>query len=568
MSSLTIWSRLEPRNREFTMERALQAQVRDPLWMLTRQWQTGEFLGDDAGSPVAATVRTESVPLTSFRPGLPAAGAPVQALDAAPPLEVHVEREAAPPGLRASIALGLRFEALWTEEGGSASDLAAFQAEYPVPAVAPAGEVEDADSGRWRALAAGRALDGAALAAAAVGVADLQTVPPIPSFASGATRTAAAAALERLRDHAAALVSEPEGDSSWSPERLEHDFSVGSESATGSLQLAAPRFGGGHLDWYSFSAVAGALGTPGSTPAQVEQRSFIPNGISFRGMPNSRWWDFEDGAVNFGELDVEHVDLAKLVTMEFALISGDDWFQLPLSVPAGTLTHVETLIVSDCFGERTILAPSGEQVEAGAQPWRMFALSGIDPARDLLLVPPVLGDVLDGPELEQVLFVRDEMAAMGWAIERTLFGSLDRPVDGYARWQERLAADPPPPARTRGPDEPPVEYLAGTEVPDNWIPMVPVPESASTFRFRRGVMGGPTPTPARGRVLEPERNRYYVEDNAIPREGVRVDRRFRRTRWADGSTWVWLARRASIGRGEAGSGLEFDAVREVPPEQP
>ena len=30
-------------------DRALRAEVRDPLWMLTRQWQMGEFQGDDAG---------------------------------------------------------------------------------------------------------------------------------------------------------------------------------------------------------------------------------------------------------------------------------------------------------------------------------------------------------------------------------------------------------------------------------------------------------------------------------------------------------------------------------------
>ena len=35
-------------------DRALRAEVRDALWMLTRQWQLGEFRGDDAGSPVLA----------------------------------------------------------------------------------------------------------------------------------------------------------------------------------------------------------------------------------------------------------------------------------------------------------------------------------------------------------------------------------------------------------------------------------------------------------------------------------------------------------------------------------
>ena len=57
--SITTWTRLEPLPREGSMTRSLQAQVRDPLWFLTRQWQVGEFLGDDAGSPVQATLGLE-----------------------------------------------------------------------------------------------------------------------------------------------------------------------------------------------------------------------------------------------------------------------------------------------------------------------------------------------------------------------------------------------------------------------------------------------------------------------------------------------------------------------------
>ena len=125
------------------MERALQAQVRDPLWMLTRQWQVGEFLADDAGSPISATVRTESARLTSFRPGTAAAGqGPVQPISAAPPLEVHAQREATAPSLRAAIALGLRFEALLTDEGAGAH-AGAFRAAYPIAAAAPANEIAD-----------------------------------------------------------------------------------------------------------------------------------------------------------------------------------------------------------------------------------------------------------------------------------------------------------------------------------------------------------------------------------------------------------------------------------------
>ena len=58
-----FWNRLEGRPRRDDFSRALRAELRDPLWLLTRQWQTGEFIGEDAGSPVTAKIawRTDQV---------------------------------------------------------------------------------------------------------------------------------------------------------------------------------------------------------------------------------------------------------------------------------------------------------------------------------------------------------------------------------------------------------------------------------------------------------------------------------------------------------------------------
>jgi hypothetical protein len=50
-----LWNRLEGRPRTTDFDRALRAEVRDALWLLTRQWQVGEFRGSDGGSPVTAT---------------------------------------------------------------------------------------------------------------------------------------------------------------------------------------------------------------------------------------------------------------------------------------------------------------------------------------------------------------------------------------------------------------------------------------------------------------------------------------------------------------------------------
>ena len=69
MASITSWMRLEPRSRDAEMRTTLQARVYDPLWLLARQWQLGEFQGEDNGSPVMARWRAESAQLTRYYAG-------------------------------------------------------------------------------------------------------------------------------------------------------------------------------------------------------------------------------------------------------------------------------------------------------------------------------------------------------------------------------------------------------------------------------------------------------------------------------------------------------------------
>src|SRR5712692_4429584 len=56
--SITAYNRLEPRARTENFARSLRAEIRDPLWMLTRQWQMGEFEAEDAGSAIDARLLT------------------------------------------------------------------------------------------------------------------------------------------------------------------------------------------------------------------------------------------------------------------------------------------------------------------------------------------------------------------------------------------------------------------------------------------------------------------------------------------------------------------------------
>ncbi len=54
------WDRIEPSCTSKALEPGLRAEVADPLWLLARQWQFGEFTGDDAASPIQARLRTRT----------------------------------------------------------------------------------------------------------------------------------------------------------------------------------------------------------------------------------------------------------------------------------------------------------------------------------------------------------------------------------------------------------------------------------------------------------------------------------------------------------------------------
>ena len=54
------WNRLEPRPRQSEFDKVLESGVYDALWMLTRQWQFGEFQGEDTGSAIFAKIRMQT----------------------------------------------------------------------------------------------------------------------------------------------------------------------------------------------------------------------------------------------------------------------------------------------------------------------------------------------------------------------------------------------------------------------------------------------------------------------------------------------------------------------------
>jgi hypothetical protein len=558
--SITWWTRLEPRARKADMKRALQVCVRDPLWMLARQRQVGELNGEDAGSPVVAQIQYTTRMLTGYRP----IGGPAVPFDDAVPMEAHVEREGVSLGLRASVQLGLFLEGR-LPTGAVVQD---FRAAFPIDTKTPAAEIEDPRAIRLRQLAAGRVTDGEEAYRSFIGA---PGAPPLPASASS---PAAQAALGRLKDLRETMFTTPDHDSAWDRPNLDYNFAVGSDmtgDAVGKgVELTAEHFRGGSLDWYSFNGASASIGgnQPGTETTTI--LSFVPTKTSFGGMAGSRWWDFEDAQLDFGSLLAEHTDLAKLLVMEFAILYGGDWFQLPIQLDLGSICNIKWLVVTDTFGQMTQI-PAAADVPAVGRPWSMFRLSGDDDHKGMLFMAPALARWQDAVPLEEVVFLRDDLAAIGWAVEKTLQSPVDLPVDGQEAFLKRLKDQPPPPPPAPpapAPDAPTAWYLLGTTVPDNYIPLVPVRDGS--LQLRRGMMARAVgqagqiqniAIPARGQILEPSVSPYFIHDRCVPAAGAQVARYIRRTRWLNGKTFVWIARRSQPGKGPGWSGLQFDLIQ-------
>jgi hypothetical protein len=310
--------------------------------------------------------------------------------------------------------------------------------------------------------------------------------------------------------------------------------------------------------------------------------------MQFEGMPNTRWWTFEDAKTNFGDIRPDTTDVNKLLLIEFALVYANDWFLVPFQLPVGSLANVAGLAVTNSFGERTWVRPSGAGEDEDWQRWAMFQLAvkgDADVAADTTLVLlPTVPKSDEGPPIDDVNLIRDEVANMVWAVENQIPLATGRSKRGQAAGRElarRLEAIldseidgglvvPEIPAAAAA-----IRYEVMHGVPENWIPFVPVHVDGDIREIQlqrasmpRIIVGDPNPPekikPRTGIIRqgldEQPQQAYFLHEEEVPRAGVRVVQAFQRTRWHDGRVFTWVGVRKQTGRGEGHSGLAFDRV--------
>jgi hypothetical protein len=573
MPSVTTWTRLEPRSRDATLNTTLGGQVGDPAWLLARQWQVGEFVGDDAGTPINAKFTITANPLSGYS----AAGAVPQACGQT------VLDALAGPESRAGQTLfdaaesGAELVRLLGERGVTGATIAAVIANNPL--AAPAAGTADSAGVCYLNLVAGRLPDMTKLEALlrqAVAQNALPAALGVPAADSSAFLLASAdwvAWVDGL------VVYAPAGAQAWVDADLDYAFSVGVTQGTSpTLAMMAAHWDGERTDWFDLDADPGATApvAPGLVPplpgvdgnGQVSAQG-LPAPLVFPGMPPRRWWQFDEGAVNYAQIQLASEDLARMLVVEFATVYANDWYLWPVRLPVGALHVVSSLQVTNTFGETFSLGPVGGGTGASSAigDWCLFRSTVRDQssARALngLLLLPSMCDEQHSLIMEKVLCMRDETAGIAWAIEKTVLGADARPMERQAI----LAADPtqaPPSLATASSDIATLRYELATQVPAFWFPLVPDPSGAPLYDrlilSRVNSSGNEVSAPPAGAILLPGQA-LALRQAAVPPEGADIRRQFHMTRGVDGAVLVWCGRSRRAGFGAGSSGLRYDLAK-------
>jgi hypothetical protein len=596
------WNRLEGRPRRNDFRRALRAEVRDPLWMLCKQWQVGEFQGDDAASPVSAVAHIETSRIDRYQPG---DGTP-KAFTTETPIETVVEQRAIPmfsQQQKMSLDIRLLMGRQWRKLLFANSLGHLFSAYVTDPRYRFDDPLPDANDdatltahpGVWQTLSAvaGRAMDGGEL------YLYLRADPGNRAHTDITTDGGEMDTLDTLADRFLAwfdglFVQPGEGNDAWQDSQLEYRFAVSATKDDNEKVLSAREYYHGHLDWYSLDvdpahdslSVEGEEGV--GDGIELWTRAFLPTNIEFEGMPNTRWWQFEDSKTSFGDIRPDTTDLSKLLLMEFGLIYANDWFLLPFELPVGTLADVRGLAVTDVFGERVWIEASGKGVDDAWQRWAMYNLSthGQEevPADRSLVMLPAVPKIQEGQPFDDVRLVRDEVSNMVWAVEKRVPLSTGRSKVGQEaaaelarRYEQLLDAKIDADALVPSLPEPQasIRYRLMRTVPENWIPFVPVHRENDNREIQlqrasmpRIIQGDPYPPEKikprtnllrSGLDLDPPLS-YFLFEEEVPRAGVAVTQSYQRTRWTGGRVFNWIGVHKQTGRGEGHSGLAFDRV--------
>lgn len=607
------WNRLEARPRTAEFDKILECGIHDALWMLTRQWQFGELKGDDTGSAIFAKILMQTTALSRFK----TVKGTAQSYAEDQPLEATIE------SMPVYLNYKDRLEAAYfflncLDRSAKKNNIAQYDRKvyrarlhqlYPVQDI----DTVDISDSRETILSKAELLTNTSLVMVASASARLyfdglllyqqftaNNDSVVNAVINGNAQHAVFVklALDMFADwfmkaHGTKFAL-PASATAWIPEQLEYQFACALPNGDAdNTVLTAAEYSSGDLEWYSLDVekkisiadLSGAATPEEKELVKTELLTVMPREAKFAGAPNSRWWQFEDGSVDLGNINADTTDISKMIFTEYALLYNTDWLIVPYEVKSGTLSEIRGIVVTDVFGEQSFVAPALQGETDNWRSWGMFNLSiaggnSESPADTRLFIPPATIKTLESEPVEEVHFVRDEMTNTVWGIEVKMDDHLGNSLDvhTFARnYQDYIAAfDEPLTPATQAADAM-YRYTLANSVPDNWIPFIPVhtENTNRSIRLQRAAMPrlfkqSYSHVRPRTRLLREglngqnvQQSPYYINEEEVPRAGIQLSSTYQRTRWYDGKIINWYGITKKTGRGEGSSGLQYDKIEAV-----
>ena len=561
-----ISGHIETRTRKMDVTEALRFRIHDPLWMLTRQWQMGEFRGNDAGTAMSVRCHVASTPISAYGMGDKAASL-ASGLSNDTPIEPVVERvnREITPLVRVESAAYFCTLLKGIPQKDFDDIVAECKKKYPLKdemvdkrASLEVDEIRSFSGGRntrlqkfARAFSA-RAFDGYAL------------------YQDCAKATAKKVSKDHfknvdqdvLEDVGKKYVSwfanrylpkEANKVSAWNVQDLGYDFTAANSVAN----YQADDYVGGRVSWYSFDVDSMKDSASDLEKVNYKRKNMrretidsLPVLASYPGSPNKRLWEFENKDVFMGN-SKDMQAKGNVAFMQFATMYGNDWMLCPLKTEIGQYIEVENIEVYDTFGIRSnITKRAGLQDKGGktfGQRWQMFTNTPVkvdaydkmnatykERYANGLLFPPSLVRTLEGEPLEEVSLLRDEMANMVWGVETRIEDGCGSSLDAnllaseVGQYLEDKYAEQVEEVKTALTVENVVEngkettqvttgyqsdykYSLMTSVPLNWIPFVPQHLKTKEERAKyAGFQGG------RETILRRGKMPYFFKDGYYP----------------------------------------------------
>lgn len=487
---LDMLVRLEPTRDLDDLPAGFASPVADPLWLLGRQWQLGEHLGEDAASPVrvhyARQVRHVVLPDDPAPAG--ARTPPEAAIEAEPDQWWTPARR---------IRIGRRVARLAEEEGrGLPDDETLLLTALPEPYA----HLDGGPDGRALWVEQRR-----------LGLRRDWFVPTPP----------------------------PPRDDAWDPARFRYDARLEAEEL--SLELVGHE--GGRLDWWSVDASG-----PHTDVVQSEHLDVLCSRLRYPGAPTPRWWQIDPRTMDIGGQPPSRAHLGTLLAADLLSSHSDDWYTFPITAPSGAVVTVFSAWVTDSFDEEHWLSPPDDWslfAVTGLGPSSVL----LWPAVTNPLTGPLLDEVLVGIDEDAQLLWAVEQRAAGRELATSPRppGAPPEAFDARAEVRPTYHAAPEVPRHWHPYvlDDDPKE-LRGSGRSAESIPRRFV---QGRLTDSSGEVTELSPAPVvdllADRSADPSAGDpvHWIDPGVVPRDGLRLHRHMVLARRTDGSPVLWSERR-------------------------